>query len=173
MSDLAIRVEGLSKQYRIGVAQPRYKTIRESLMNSLFAPFRRLRTTDYKTTDYKTTDPSPVVSSPVVSGPVSGSPVVSSQSPGGPVVSSPVVSSPVVRNQSSRSPSDHTWALKDVSFEINHGELVGIIGRNNARQSTLLKIPSRITEATEGVVNIQGRAGLLRLLWGAPRCRCC
>jgi hypothetical protein len=87
MDDVVIRVEHLSKQYRIGVAQPRYKTIRESLMNSLTAPFRRLRTTDYKTTDNKATGASPVVRSPVVRSPVVSSPVVRSL-----VVSRPVVS---------------------------------------------------------------------------------
>lgn len=58
-------------------------------------------------------------------------------------------------------PEDTIWALKDVSFEVKRGELVGILGRNGAGKSTLLRILSRITEPTEGAVDLYGRVGTL------------
>jgi lipopolysaccharide transport system ATP-binding protein len=113
MSDVAIRVENLSKQYRIGGPQGRYRyrTIRESLVEAAQAPFRRL--------------------------------------------------SSVVRGQSSTVSNETIWALKDVSFEVKQGEVVGIIGRNGAGKTTLLKVLSRITEPTEGYAEIHGRVGSL------------
>jgi lipopolysaccharide transport system ATP-binding protein len=111
MSDLAIRVENLGKQYRIGGQQAQYRTLREALVEAAGAPFRRLAS--------------------------------------------------VVRGQSSAGLDDTIWALKDVSFEVKHGEVLGIIGRNGAGKTTLLKILSRITMPTEGAVDLYGRVGSL------------
>ncbi|HWP58328.1 MAG TPA: ABC transporter ATP-binding protein [Candidatus Acidoferrales bacterium] len=61
----------------------------------------------------------------------------------------------------SEEPQAAVWALKDVSFQVAHGEIVGIIGRNGAGKSTLLKILSRITEPTSGYADIRGRIGSL------------
>src|SRR5438094_366500 len=110
MSDVAIRVAGLGKQYQIGGDRKPYKTIRESLTDTVLGPLRRLRAG---------------LSADAVNG------------------------------------EQAFWALKDVSFEVNRGEVVGIIGRNGAGKSTLLKILSRITEPTEGEVEIAGRVGSL------------
>jgi len=111
MDDVAIRVEDLSKLYRIGGKQERYKTLRDTLTDVAAAPFRRL--------------------------------------------------SSVIRGQSSAVSNETIWALKDISFEVRRGEVVGIIGRNGAGKTTLLKILSRITEPTEGYAEIHGRVGSL------------
>ncbi len=108
MSELAVRVEGLGKEYRLGAQRERYSTLRDQLHRLASAPLRALR------------------------------------------------------GRGERSEQDGLfWALKDVSFEVKRGEVVGIIGRNGAGKSTLLKILSRITEPTEGEVDISGRVGSL------------
>ena len=113
MSDLAIRVEHLGKQYHIGKRQEKHRTLRDKLVESVTSPFHR--------------------------------------------------AGKLLRGQATGAAElDETiWALKDASFEVRSGEIVGIIGRNGAGKSTLLKILSRITEPTEGYADVYGRIGSL------------
>lgn len=60
-----------------------------------------------------------------------------------------------------RQPATELWALKDVSFEVQQGEVLGIVGRNGAGKSTLLKLLSRITYPTDGSVKVRGRLASL------------
>jgi lipopolysaccharide transport system ATP-binding protein len=105
MTDIAIKVENLGKQYRIGARREQYRTLRGALVSGV----KRLTT----------------------------------------------------KRSMLESSSDTIWALKDVSFEVKQGEVVGIIGRNGAGKSTLLKVLSHITEPTKGRVLLYGRVGSL------------
>jgi len=106
MPDIAIRVENLSKQYKIAAPQYRHDTLRDHLADGLASVFRRNGRRPHRGTET-------------------------------------------------------FWALKDVSFEVKQGEVVGIIGRNGAGKSTLLKILSRITDPTSGRAEMFGRVSSL------------
>ncbi len=107
MPETVIKVENISKQYRIG-AYVGYKTFRETIVDAVKTPFRRIASI--------------------------GKPVP---------------------------PAETIWALSKVSFDVKKGDIIGIIGRNGAGKSTLLKILSKITEPTDGRIELIGRVGSL------------
>jgi lipopolysaccharide transport system ATP-binding protein len=77
------------------------------------------------------------------------------------LISSGGVNSALKLASNKASKREDFWALKDVSFEVRQGEVLGVIGRNGAGKSTLLKVLSRITDPTEGRVRIRGRVASL------------
>lgn len=66
-----------------------------------------------------------------------------------------------INDRSSKGKSDYVWALNDISFEVERGEVLGIIGKNGAGKSTLLKILSRVTLPSEGIIKTKGRIASL------------
>ena len=66
-----------------------------------------------------------------------------------------------VNDRAGEGTTDFVWALRDINFEVNQGEIVGIVGRNGAGKSTLLKLLSRVTAPTEGKIFINGRIASL------------
>ena len=67
----------------------------------------------------------------------------------------------LLRGELRRQPEEWFWALQDVSIEVERGDVVGVLGRNGARKTTLLKLLSRITVPTRGQAIIRGRVGSL------------
>ena len=66
-----------------------------------------------------------------------------------------------VNDRSKKAESDYVWALKDINFEVQQGEILGIIGKNGAGKSTLLKLLSKITTPTSGAIKSKGRIAAL------------
>jgi len=106
MSDYAIQVVGLGKEYQLGGDSSSYRTLRDTISDTLTWPVRLLRGQLHHR-------------------------------------------------------AEKIWALRDVSFEVKPGHVLGVIGRNGAGKSTLLKILSRVTEPSAGYAEIRGRVGSL------------
>ena len=66
-----------------------------------------------------------------------------------------------VNDRSKKADSEYVWALKDIDFKVEQGDVVGIIGRNGAGKSTLLKLLSKVTGPTTGTIKARGRIGSL------------
>lgn len=111
MSQKAIIVQGIGKEYRLGATKQRPTTFKEALANTFQTPIKRLRS--------------------------------------------------VLQEQSAFLSNEKFWALQDINFEVQPGEVVGLIGQNGAGKSTLLKVLSRITKPTTGNAVLHGRLGSL------------
>ena len=67
----------------------------------------------------------------------------------------------VANKRTEKDDSEYVWALEDINFEVNQGEVLGIIGKNGAGKSTLLKILSKVTGPTKGDIKVKGRIASL------------
>jgi homopolymeric O-antigen transport system ATP-binding protein len=168
----AIRVSGLSKLYQVGARQQGYKTLRESIADAFWSPVNRIRqslapraTDSDGAAGRRGVGVSPAKSEAREQGTGNRSqePAASSATPHSALRTPHSTACPAPSPQplAPRLAGENFWALKDVSFEVQPGEVVGIIGRNGAGKSTLLKILSRITEPTSGRIELRGRVGSL------------
>ena len=66
-----------------------------------------------------------------------------------------------INDRAHKGASEYVWALKDINFKVEQGDVVGIIGRNGAGKSTLLKLLSRVTAPTTGTIRARGRIASL------------
>lgn len=136
MSDTVVQVRNLSKKYRLGVLGT------GTLRHDLIRWWHRVRGKD---------DPyEKVVPGLAASANTQESGDNNPQTPPGPDARS----HPPLAN-------DEMWALRDVSFDVKRGEILGVVGRNGAGKSTLLKVLSRVTAPTDGEVRVKGRIASL------------